>query len=102
MTVSYNENGGLLCIELFGELGHHEAIDAMENISALYECVIPKEVILDLGGLSFMDSSGIGLVMGRYKIMKPLGGELHVSNTSPHIYKVMKLAGLDRLAKMDK
>ena len=68
MTVSYNENRGVLNIELFGELGHHEAIDAMENISALYECVMPKQVILDLGGLSFMDSSGIAVVMKAKKL----------------------------------
>ena len=49
-----------------------------------------------------MDSSGIGLVMGRYKLLKPLGAELHVTNTSPQIGKVMKLAGLDRLARLDR
>ena len=51
-----------------------------------------------------MDSSGIGLVMGRYRKLKELPHpcELHITNTSPSIYKVMHLAGLERLAKIDK
>ena len=97
MTVSYNENGGLLCIELFGELGHHEAIDAMENISALYECVIPKEVILDLGGLSFMDSSGIAVVMKIKKLCDNDGIKITVKNTPTHAFKILSAAGITRL-----
>lgn len=45
-----------------------------------------------------MDSSGIGLVMGRYKLMRSINGEIEVRNVSSHIKKVMKLAGLDLLA----
>ena len=45
-----------------------------------------------------MDSSGIGLVMGRYKLMRSINGEIEVQNVSSHIKKVMKLAGLDLLA----
>ena len=94
MTVSYNENGGSLCIELFGELGHHEAIDAMENISALYECVIPKEVILDLGGLSFMDSTGVGLLIGRYKKLNEYCIPAFIKGASASCERVIELAGL--------
>ena len=48
--------------------------------------------------VTFMDSSGIGLVMGRYKAMKTVGGRVVIENTSIQIKKVMRLAGLDRLA----
>ena len=48
-----------------------------------------------------MDSSGIGLVMGRYKLLKSMGGEVKVTNPTPHIKKVMHLAGLDRLAVIE-
>lgn len=97
MTVSYNENRGVLSIELFGELGHHEAIDAMENISALYECVMPKQVILDLGGLSFMDSSGIAVVMKAKKLCDNDGIKIEVQNTPNHALKILTAAGITRL-----
>ncbi|MBQ2000353.1 MAG: STAS domain-containing protein, partial [Clostridia bacterium] len=48
------------------------------------------------------DSSGIGLVMGRYKKTQEIGAELHIANTSPQIYKVMRLSGIERLAVIDK
>ena len=47
-----------------------------------------------------MDSSGIGLVMGRYKLMRSVGGRIRVENLSPAAYKVMKLAGLEKLGEL--
>ena len=47
-----------------------------------------------------MDSSGIGLVMGRYKLMRDIGGRIRVQNVSPAVYKVMRLAGLDKLGEL--
>ena len=101
MTVSYNENRGKLEIELFGELGHHEAIDAMENIAALYECIMPIEVILDMGGVSFMDSSGIGLIMGRYRLASGYGARVSITEASGYIKRVIKIAGLDSIVSLN-
>ncbi len=102
MSVKITVNGEVVTAFLDGEIDHHSASVIRNEIDAEIEKNCPEVLIMDFRDVSFMDSSGIGLVMGRYKMMKPLGGELHVSNTSPQIYKVMKLAGLDRLAKMDK
>lgn len=86
---------------LAGEIDHHCAKGLREEIDEAAQRVSPKELILDFKDVTFMDSSGIGLVMGRYSLMQELGGELHVTGLSTHIRKVMKLAGLDRLAVMD-
>lgn len=102
MSVKITVNGEVVTAFLDGEIDHHSASVIRNEIDAEIEKHCPEVLIMDFRDVSFMDSSGIGLVMGRYKVMRPLGGELHVSNTSPQIYKVMKLAGLDRLAKMDK
>ena len=102
MPVKITVSGEVLTAFLDGEIDHHTAGVMRCEIDAAIEKNMPSVVILDFRDVSFMDSSGIGLVMGRYKILKPLGGELHVTNTSPQIFKVMKLAGLDRLAKLDK
>ncbi|MBQ8574717.1 MAG: anti-sigma factor antagonist [Clostridia bacterium] len=62
----------------------------------------PKTLKLDFSDVTFMDSSGIGLVMGRFRTIQPLGGKLVVSNLSPQVYKIMQLAGLEKIAKISK
>jgi stage II sporulation protein AA (anti-sigma F factor antagonist) len=83
---------------LSGEIDHHSAKPIREEIDEAAERGRPQDMVLDFRDVSFMDSSGIGLVMGRYALMQELGGRLHTANTSPHITKVMKLAGLERLS----
>ena len=86
---------------LSGEIDHHSAKPIRAEIDEFTERVMPAELVLDFRDVSFMDSSGIGLVMGRYKLMQELGGTLRVTNLSAHIKKVMKLAGLDRLSVIE-
>ena len=57
----------------------------------------PKVLCLDFGGVSFMDSSGVGLVMGRYRQMKLLGGALRVKNYSDSVYRIFAMSGLEAL-----
>jgi stage II sporulation protein AA (anti-sigma F factor antagonist) len=86
---------------LAGEIDHHAARGMREEIDGSVERARPRELILDFRDVTFMDSSGIGLVMGRYSIMQELGGVLRLENQSAHIRTVMKLAGLDKLAVME-
>ena len=83
---------------LKGEIDHHNAGALRSCIDEAIGRAFPEMLCLDFAKVSFMDSSGIGLVMGRYKLMRSLGGEIEVQNVSSHIKKVMKLAGLDLLA----
>lgn len=86
---------------LIGEIDHHTAKAIREEIDETAQRSHPAELILDFKDVTFMDSSGIGLVMGRYSLMQELEGQLKVVNQSSYIKKVMKLAGLDRLAVME-
>lgn len=101
MAVKINISGQVLTAYLCGEIDHHTAVNMRREIDAEIEKNMPEAVILDFRDVDFMDSSGIGLVMGRYKILKQTGAELHITNTSPSISKVMRIAGLNRLAKID-
>ena len=101
MNVTIEASGTVVIAYLIGEIDHHTAADVREKIDSVISYKKPEHLIIDFRNVTFMDSSGIGLVMGRYKLLKPYGAELHVTNTSPQIGKVMKLAGLDRLAKID-
>ena len=101
MPVKITVSGEVVTAFLDGEIDHHTASVIRNEIDAAVEKNMPTLLVLDFRDVSFMDSSGIGLGMGRYKLLKPMGASLHVTNTSPQIGKVMKLAGLDRLAKLD-
>ena len=83
-----------------GELDHDSAARIRTKLDGICESIKPKLLNLDFSGVSFMDSSGIGLVMGRYKLMQEIGGNLVVRNPPPHIKKVMRLSGIDRLASI--
>ena len=102
MDVKTDFDGNRLIAYLSGEIDHHSAAGMRSAIDSRVEGARPALLILDFTDVNFMDSSGIGLVMGRYKLMKEIGGELQISNPSPHINRVMKLAGLDRLATIGK
>ena len=90
-----------LTVLLTGEIDHHTAAALREEIDAAIEEHHPRLLTLDFGGVSFMDSSGIGLVMGRYKQVSAYGGRVAVANTPKPLRRVMRLAGLDRLAERE-
>ena len=101
-TFSLERSGANLILHISEELDHHTAGQLSRTIDVLIEKGNVKNIVVDFDGMTFMDSSGIGLVMGRYRIMKELGGCIQVVNTSPHITRVMKLAGLERLDVLSK
>lgn len=102
MEVKLELDGQVVTAFLSGEIDHHNVKPVREEIDSFIEGAMPKLLLLDFTDITFMDSSGIGLVMGRYKLMKAMDGEVKVTNATPHIRKVMHLAGLDRLAVIDK
>lgn len=83
---------------LSGEIDHHCAAALRQEIDNAIRENNPQSLVLDFSDVGFMDSSGIGLVMGRYKLMSEIGGKVCIGNPPPHIKKVMKLSGIERLA----
>ncbi len=101
MSVEINVTGEVVTAYLSGELDHHTAKDMRESIDNAIELNMPSLLVLDFSGVTFMDSSGIGLVMGRYRNLQKTGASLHISGASQSIYKVMKLSGIEKLAKLE-
>ena len=101
MAVEIGVKGEIVTAYLSGEIDHHSAAGMREKIDNAIESNMPSALILDFGGVSFMDSSGIGLVMGRYRTLQKLGAKMHITGASPQIEKVMKLAGMSRLATIN-
>jgi stage II sporulation protein AA (anti-sigma F factor antagonist) len=91
-----------LVISLYGTVDHHTLRDVREKLdSAIFRCRA-KTVILDLGGVEFMDSAGLGLIMGRYTRITDLGGKLVLREVSGEILKILRLAGLDKFIPIEK
>ena len=99
MAVTIEIKEDFLTAYLSGELDHHTVKEIREAIDRDIVQSKPSQLVLDFRGVTFMDSSGIGLVMGRYKLMEEIGGTVLLTNL-PSLKKVMKLAGMDRLAQI--
>ena len=94
------KQGDALTVYLTGEIDHCVAEGLRNEIEMLIVAHDPHRLILDFSQVSFMDSSGIGLVMGRYRLIREWNGSVEIHNPAPSIKKVMRLAGLDRIASI--
>lgn len=101
MSVEISVKGEVTTAYISGEIDHHSAAVIRADIDNAVELNMPSLLVLDFTGVSFMDSSGIGLVMGRYRNLSRRGAKLHITGVSPQIYKVMKLSGIEKLSTID-
>lgn len=92
--------GTVLKIKLRGEIDHHSAVAVRTAIDDMIRSRKPTELIIDMSAVDFMDSSGLGLIMGRYNTMKEIGGSVAVVDPNPATKKIMTLAGLERIVKI--
>ncbi|WP_071395650.1 anti-sigma F factor antagonist [Bacillus tuaregi] len=91
----------VLCIRLSGELDHHSADELRKRaVNAIEEYAI-RHIILNLEELSFMDSSGIGVILGRYKQIKQLHGEMVVCAISPSVQRLFEMSGLFKIIRLE-
>lgn len=87
---------------LTGEIDHHGAGRLRDSIDDTLRRTCPRLLVMDFGGVDFMDSSGIGIVLGRYRLMQDMGGKLSLRNLPPHIRKVLRVAGISNLDIQEK
>ena len=97
MRIVTKEANGIVFAELSGELDHHSINAVRTALDIELKIKSPTALVLDFEDVSFMDSSGIGFVMGRYKVMQEIGGKVIIQNPPNDIERVMRLSGLNRL-----
>ena len=100
MEIKTNLEGRTLTLLLEGELDHHGARELMEGMDRLIEQNLPAKTILDLEGLTFMDSSGIAVILRAKRRMEAMGGNLVVVNIPKQAARVLDTAGLSRYVKL--
>jgi stage II sporulation protein AA (anti-sigma F factor antagonist) len=88
-----------LTVRLRGELDHHSAEQVRADLDELLADERVLHLIVDMKELTFMDSSGIGVLIGRYRTLARRGGTLEVGNMTPHVQRIFQLSGLHQIIK---
>ncbi len=94
MQLDLKKTDTILVVQITGELDHHCADEIRRRIDRELMSVQINHVIFDFSELSFMDSSGIGMLMGRYRVIKYLGGQAWIVCHSAAIEKILEMAGI--------
>jgi stage II sporulation protein AA (anti-sigma F factor antagonist) len=97
LQVKFSNRGSTLIVGIIGELDHHSAEYVREKIDSEIMKSTTKNVIFDFSKVSFMDSSGIGVVMGRYKNIQKLNGKAVIVSVSDQIKRIFDMSGLFRI-----
>jgi stage II sporulation protein AA (anti-sigma F factor antagonist) len=99
-NMKYQVQENCLTIYLPKEVDHHNAEDMRKNADALIERNHIKFVIFDFEHTDFMDSSGIGIIMGRYRIIRLLGGEIWAVHANARIKKILTMSGMTKIMQI--
>ena len=101
MPVTCKEDKRRLMAQVAGELDHHGAKSVMEELDRRIDQARPRELTLDLGGLTFTDSSGIAVLLRAHRRMGQIQGSMRVVNTPDQAKRVFRAAGLERIIRFD-
>lgn len=90
-----------LYVAIDGEVDHHRARELLAELDRQLDLQLPRSVTLDLGGVSFMDSSGIAILLRARQRVSALGGALRVVHVPEQAAKVLQAAGVDKLMDLE-
>jgi stage II sporulation protein AA (anti-sigma F factor antagonist) len=94
LQVETEKIGATLVVRLIGELDHHTAETVRERVEHELDTTACRNLIVSLERLSFMDSSGLGVILGRYKRISQLGGKMALCAVNDSVRKLFELSGL--------
>jgi stage II sporulation protein AA (anti-sigma F factor antagonist) len=97
LLIDLEQKGDILCVRLVGELDHHTAVKLRDRVDTALNEQGLTHVLLNLEKLTFMDSSGLGVVLGRYKKVQAINGEMVVCCLSQQVRRLFELSGLFKI-----
>ncbi|MEA5084639.1 MAG: anti-sigma factor antagonist [Lachnospiraceae bacterium] len=100
MDIKFKKIRNCLVVYPTGEIDHHSSEVLKKEIDRQCESTLSKNIIVDFGMVNFMDSSGIGMIIGRYKYTHLKGGKTVVTGVSDNLRKIFTLSGLGRIIKI--
>ena len=93
-------DGASTIFKVSGDIDHHSAKGIRNRIDSELFVSRPEKTYLDLSSVDFMDSSGLGLILGRYKLATELGADFALLDPTPAVLRIVKLGGCDKIIKI--
>ena len=97
MESKFYEKDKLLVFKIIDEIDDHSVQMIRRKADYEIERYMPKRVVFDFDSVTFMDSAGIGLIIGRYKFAKMIGAKLEISNLTQSVKKIFEMSGILKL-----
>ncbi len=101
LNTEFSELDKMLYVQITEEIDHHTTEKLRRKMDYEITRFMPRKVVFDFGKVTFMDSAGIGLLIGRYKLAKMLGGSTRIVNASKSIKKVLEMSGVVRIIPIE-
>ena len=99
MEITWTEQSRFLIVQIDGEIDHHSADTIRAAVDKAYERTNAKHIIFDMARVGFMDSSGVGLLIGRYRAAEGMGGKVYAVGMREPLRRLFDLAGLTKIIK---
>lgn len=94
MGITFEMIDDILIAVLSGEMDHHSSGETRETIDRTFDTFQATDLVLSFGGVTFMDSAGVGVVMGRYNKVREKNGKLVITNCSEYCFRILEMAGI--------
>jgi stage II sporulation protein AA (anti-sigma F factor antagonist) len=99
MQINFEKNGRILIVNMTGELDHHSAENVRYKIDNNIDNMGYPNLIFNFAGINFMDSSGIGVIIGRYRKVSEYGGKVGIINMKTDLRRIFELGGIFKIIK---
>jgi len=97
VEIDYSIVKDTMILRLKGELDHAVAEKFRTEVDSLLQKMAPQNLLLDMGGVSFIDSSGLGIILGRYRQLQARQGRMAITRAQPQVRRILELSGLMRV-----
>ena len=101
MESKFYDKDKLLILKITDEIDDHNVQNIRRKADYEIERYMPRKIIFNFDKVSFMDSAGIGMILGRYKIMKMLGGSIELINVNSSVRKIFEMSGIHRIISIN-
>jgi stage II sporulation protein AA (anti-sigma F factor antagonist) len=101
LQIEFEHGSKALIVRLKGELDHHTAEAVRTRMEEAIERESCRNIVLSMKELSFMDSSGLGVILGRYKQITALGGKMVVCDVNPSVFRLFQMSGLFKILSIE-
>ena len=100
MNIDYIKKDKQLLVEITEDIDHHVAEKIRRKIDEEITRYMPRKTVFDFSSVTFMDSAGIGMIIGRYKMMKLIGGSLEIVNVGTQTKRILEMSGIGKIIPM--